>query len=445
MSLMIERARECMDANRERYQRVLRDYGQQPITEGPITVENLLRGNRGMPATLTDTSFVHPVHGLRFLGKTSCQEMVEITSLPEQAFWYMLLDAFPSDEELKDFQDDLRARATVPAYAWAVLEALPAEMHPMTQLQVVTNALEGESQFRVKYQEGIPRQDHWLWMLEDGLDLLARLHQVAAAIYRRHFLHAARLEPNLELDWAAQFVQMLGLEEPEGLLTVYMRQYVIIHSDHEAANASANTAALINSTLATMASTLAGAFEALSGPLHGTANQDALGLIERVLAHFGRVPEVEEAEGYLHDLLASGGIVPGFGHGQLRDLDARFVVLTNFLDQVPQIGAQHNDVIACMRMFAEIGPAVLKTYPKIANPHPNIDFGSGAVLHGLGLTQRTFYTVLFSISRMWGVIAQSVRARGEVRPLVRPLSYTLDMVEEAAVKGPEALRPYFEV
>lgn len=445
MSLIIARAQEKMLRNRERYQRILRDYGERPITEGPLTVENLLRGNRGVPATLTDTSFVHPKEGLQFLGKTPCQEMVlQLASVPEQVFWYMLLDDLPSAEELQDFQRDLQARATVPAYAWAVLEALPAAMHPMSQLQAVTNALEGESQFRVKYAQGLPRQEYWRWMLEDGLDLIARLHQVAAAIYRRHFLQAARLQPDPGLDWAAQLVQMLGVDDASGMLTAYMRQYVIIHSDHEAANASANTAAIINSTLATMASTLAGTFEALSGPLHGMANQESLGFIEGALKHFGRLPTVAEAEAYLHDFVAAGGVLPGFGHAQLRDLDARFVVLTAFLDQAPDMARRH-DAIACMRLFAEIGPTVLKKFPKIANPNPNIDFGSGAVLYGLGLTQRTFFTVLFSISRMWGVVAQAVRARGELRPIMRPLSYTLDMVETAAVEGPQALRPYFTV
>ena len=67
------------------------------------------------------------------------------------------------------------------------------------------------------------------------------------------------------------------------------------------------------------------------------------------------------------------------------------------------------------------------------------------MLYGLGLNERTFFTVLFSISRMWGVIAQAVRARGEGRPIIRPLSYTLDMVTEAATDGPEALRPYLTV
>jgi citrate synthase len=444
MSLMIERANVKMAENRERYQKVLREYGSQPITEGPLTVAHLLRGNRGVPASLTDTSFVHPGHGVQFLGKTSCREMVQMASLPEQAFWYMLLGDMPSDAELADFQADLRARATLPAYAWNVLETLPADMHPMSQLQTVTCALEGESKFRAKYQEGMPRDEHWRWMLEDGLDLLATLHQVAAAIYRRRFMNAGRLAPDLSLDWAAQLVQMLGIEDPGGLLTAYMRQYVIIHSDHEAANASANTAAIINSTLATMASTLAGTFEALSGPLHGMANQDSLGFIEKALKHFGRVPTAEEAEAYLNDFVASGGLLSGFGHAQLRDLDARFTVLTDFLDQTPQV-AQGNDVIRCMRVLAEIGPQVLKKFPKIANPNPNIDFGSGAVLYGLGLTERTFFTVLFSISRMWGVIAQAVRARGEGRPIIRPLSYTLDMVVEAATKGPEALRPYLTV
>ena len=444
MSRLMVRAQERLAQNRQRYQHLLHEYGARPVTEGPLTVEHLLRGNRGVPAALTDTSFVHPGQGLQFLGATSCQEMVQLAAVPEQVFWYMLLDTLPADDELHDLQEDLRCRAAVPDYAWAVLSALPAEMHPMSQLQVVTNALEGEARFRPRYQAGIPRQEHWQWMLEDGLDLLAWLPQMAAAIYRRHFLQATPLAPHLALDWTGQFVQMLGLDDASGLLTAYMRQYVIIHADHEAANASANTAAVINSTLATMASTLVGAFAALSGPLHGMANQDALGFLEGVLQHFGRLPTLEEAEAYLYDFVAAGSIMPGFGHAQLRDLDARFVVLTEFLDRTPQIARQY-EVIACMRLFAEIGPGVLKKFPKIANPHPNIDFGSGAVLYGLGVTQRTFFTVLFCISRMWGVIAQAVRARAELRPIIRPLSYTLAMVEAAAVQGPQTLRPYFTV
>ena len=69
--------------------------------------------------------------------------------------------------------------------------------------------------------------------------------------------------------------------------------------------------------------------------------------------------------------------------------------------------------------------------------------GKDAVLSALGLPQRNFYTVLFCISRMWGVIAQAVRARGEGKPIMRPISLTTAMVEEAATGGPAALDPYF--
>lgn len=161
MRRLIARAQERLEQNRQRYQHILRTYGPRPVTTGPLTVEHVLRGNRGIPAALTDTSFVHPGQGLQFLGTTSCQEMLRLASLPEQVFWYMLLDTLPTDDELRDFQDDVRSRATVPDYAWAVLNALPVEMHPMSQLQVVTNTLEGEARFRPRYQAGMPRQEHW--------------------------------------------------------------------------------------------------------------------------------------------------------------------------------------------------------------------------------------------------------------------------------------------
>ena len=126
MSRIVEQAEQRMDQNRQRYQHILKEYGACPVTEGALTVEHLLRGNRGVPAALTDTSFVHPGQGLQFLGTTPCQEMVKLAALPEQVFWYMLLDTLPTEEDLYDFQEDLRCRAAVPDYAWAVLEALPA-------------------------------------------------------------------------------------------------------------------------------------------------------------------------------------------------------------------------------------------------------------------------------------------------------------------------------
>jgi citrate synthase len=235
---------------------------------------------------------------------------------------------------------------------------------------------------------------------------------------------------------------MSSLEDPDGHVTEYMRVYFISHADHEATNASANTGAIVNSTLATLATTLTAAYGALSGPRHGMANQESLMFIENMLDHFGGVPTEDEAARHIDHILQEGGVLSGFGHAQLRDIDIRFVVLTNYLATIPEIAAR-SDIIRCMQLVAKVAPDVLAQRPKIANPHQNIDFGSGAVLSALGFKERSFYTVLFCISRMWGIIAQAVRARAEGRPIIRPISLTTAMVEEAAQKGPEALDVYF--
>ena len=442
MTVLAKQAAPVMQAARERYQHLLRTYGDRPLSSGPVLVRHLLRGNRGVPGGLTDTSFVHPYKGVQFNGDLACDEAVAQAKIPEALFWYMLVERLPGTDELQAFHTDVAQRLEVPSYAWDVLEALPTSIHPMTQLQTVTNALEGAAHFRDAYLDGADAADYWRLMLEDGMNLIAWQHQVAAYIYRRTFGVGTRLLPQPEHDWSEQFVRMCGVDDPEGHLTAYMRVYFISHADHEATNASANTGAIVNSTLATLATTLSATYGALSGPRHGMANQESLMFIERVLEHFGGVPSEAEAAQYVDDLINSGGVLSGFGHAQLRDIDIRFVVLTNYLATIPHI-AERSDVIRCMRLIAKVAPEVLSRYPKIANPHQNIDFGSGAVLNALGFKERTFYTVLFSISRMWGVIAQAVRARAEGRPIIRPISLTTAMVEEAAQAGPKALDTYF--
>lgn len=442
MGLIETKAVPSMDSARERYQRVLREYGDYPLTKGPVLVKNLMRGNRGVPGGMTDTSFVHPYKGVQFNGDLACDEAVERAEIPEAIFWYMMVEQLPSPDDLQAFKSDLNSRLEVPGYAWDTLNALPVSTHPMTQLQTVTNALEGEAKFRDAYLDGAPSGEYWKLMLDDGLNQIAWQHQVAAAIYRRMFGDGKRVDPDPTHDWSEQFVRMSGIEDTSGHLTAYMRVYFISHADHEATNASANTGAIVNSTLATIAATLSATYNALSGPRHGMANQESLMLIERVLEQYSGVPTEAQVTEFIDNLLESGGVLPGFGHAQLRDTDIRFVVLTNYLATIAEV-AESNDIIRCMRLIADVGPKVLSKHPKIANPHQNIDFGSGAVLRALGLPQRNFYTVLFCISRMWGVIAQAVRARGEGKPIMRPISLTTAMVEEAAQGGPEALDPYF--
>ena len=168
MSLIAQQAEAAMQAARLHYQRVLSEYGDRPLTQGPLLVKNLLRGNRGVPGGLTDTSFVHPYKGVQFNGDLSCDDAVEQAKIPEAIFWYMLTERLPTVEELRGFQQDLGQRLEVPGYAWDVLDALPPSLHPMTQMQTVTNALEGEAKFRDAYLDGAKADEYWRLMLERG-------------------------------------------------------------------------------------------------------------------------------------------------------------------------------------------------------------------------------------------------------------------------------------
>jgi citrate synthase len=73
------------------------------------------------------------------------------------------------------------------------------------------------------------------------------------------------------------------------------------------------------------------------------------------------------------------------------------------------------------RVF-NVVPEVLKQVQKIKDPWPNVDAGSGALLYHYGMTEFSYYTVLFSISRALGICAQGVVARAMGYAITRPKS-----------------------
>jgi len=74
----------------------------------------------------------------------------------------------------------------------------------------------------------------------------------------------------------------------------------------------------------------------------------------------------------------------------------------------------------------EVIPEELKKTGKISNPWPNVDAGSGALLMHYGLTQHDYYTVLFGVSRAFGVAPAQVWSRALGLPIERPNSFTFE-------------------
>ena len=81
-----------------------------------------------------------------------------------------------------------------------------------------------------------------------------------------------------------------------------------------------------------------------------------------------------------------------------------------------------SDVFQTVSRVFDVVPGVLKQVEKIKNPWPNVDAGSGSLLYYYGMTEFSYYTVLFSISRALGICSQAIVARAMGYAITRPKS-----------------------
>ena len=400
---------------------LLKNNGSSVISE--VTLTQAYGGMRGVKGLVCDTSSVSPDTGLIIRGKPLL-DIIDI--LPEQVLFLLLADEMPDEDALADLQSQLSEYAAVPDYIWTILNSMPEDSHPMAMFNTAILAMEKESVFRKNYDKGLKKDDFWKPTLEDGLKLIAKLPAIGAGIYRIRFQKGGLIEPDELLDWGANFAHMLGLNDPDGNLKKLMRLYLMIHCDHEGGNASAFTSLTIGSTLSDLYYAVSGGLNALAGPLHGLANQECLKFVLEIRDKFGGAPSRDELEQLCWDRLKNGRVIPGYGHAVLRCPDPRFTAFMNF-------GKEHienDDVFHIVETLFDVVPEVLKKHGKAKNPWPNVDAASGALLYHYGLTEFSYYTVLFSISRSMGIISQIVINRAMGIPIMRPKSITTKWLKD---------------
>ncbi len=416
---------------RQRAKEFIKEHGAAVIDH--VTVEQVYGGMRGISCLVCDTSSVPSDKGLIVRGR-AIAELANL--LPEEIFWLLLTGELPDKAGLASLQADLSKRSEVPDYVWRVLDAMPADSHPMMLFNTAMLCMEGESVFHKRYSAGLRKDDFWDATFEDCLDIIARAPVIAAGIYRKRFNKGPRVTKSGSLDWAANYVSLMGLDDPNGELVQLMRLYMVLHCDHENGNVSAMTTYTVNSALADMYYAYSAGMSGLAGPLHGLANQEGLNWILEAMQKFGGAPTPHQMREHAAETLSAGKVIPGYGHGVLRVTDPRFECFYAF-------GKKHcpNDpVFKTVVTVFETVPDVLMHIKKIKNPWPNVDAVSGSLLHHYGLTETVYYTVLFGVSRALGVCAQSLWARALGMPLVRPKSVTSEWLDEAVNRSKDSGR-----
>ena len=398
-----------------------------------VTLKQVFGGMRGVKSMIWETSQLDPIDGIRFRGYSIPELREKLPKakgddepLPEGLFWLMLVGEIPTDEQVSWLCKQWKHRSNVPEHTFKVLDSFPPDTHPMTQLTSAIISMQTGSQFSRRYAEGMNKSEYWDPTYEDAMNLIARLPRIAAYIYRRTYHNGDHIAPDLSLDWAANFAHMLGVSDTQDFKSL-MRLYLTIHADHEGGNASAHATHLVGSTLSDAYFALAGGMSALAGPLHGLANQEVIKWIFKMVDALETTnPTKEQIADYVNSTLASGQVIPGYGHAVLRRPDPRFVAQKTFAEQY----IKDDDIVNIVWKVFDVVPPILESLGKVKNPWPNVDAHSGALLVHYGMKEYSFYTVLFGVSRAMGVLSSLIWSRALGMPLERPKSVTSQWVKE---------------
>ena len=366
-----------------------------------LTTAHLNIGMRGVPVGTCRTSFVTPTEGVHYCGYP-ISELAMMS--PEDIIYLLFNKELPNLEQSVEFREDLQSRGELPSGVEEVLATLPREGHPMDWLSIGIHTL--------GMLGGV---DDWK---EDALNLVARMPRLMGLIFRYREGRTNNI-PNddMTLPLVGRFTNTLDLENVDkAVMNRVLSTYLVLHMDHGGGNLSTFTGKAVASGHATVYSSMAGAMNALSGPLHGRANQSCFEFVKSI-----GTSDPAEVERFVRGELEAKRPVFGFGHAVLRAEAPRATAQFALGEEI----CPDDEYFRIIRVLRQIAPMVLSENPKISNPNANVDIASGTLLNYAGLQDPEYYTTFFGWARVAGIGAQIVDERTVMRdgkgiPIYRP-------------------------
>ncbi len=308
--------------------------------------------------------------------------------------WLLIYGELPTADQLGEFDEKIRRHTLLHEDLKRFFSALPHTAHPMAVLSSAVSAL---STF---YEDSSDPQNH------DDVELtmvrlLAKLPVIAAYAHKKS-IGQAFLYPDNSLSFVDNFLRLNfgNMAEPYGIdpvLSKALDRLLILHEDHEQ-NASTSTVRLVGSTGANLYASISAGIQALSGPLHGGANEAVLQMLadirdsgEGVAKFVDRVKRKED-----------GVKLMGFGHRVYKNYDPRARLVKESADEVLSGLGVKDPLLDLAKELEQI--ALEDDYFKERRLYPNVDFYTGVIYKAMGFPTRMF-TVLFAIGRLPGWMA----------------------------------------
>ncbi len=353
--------------------------------------------DRGFGNTAETKSAITYINGeegiLRYRGY-AIEELAERATFLEVA-WLLWHGELPTKEELASFTEEITMHSLVREDMKHLFEAFPHDAHPM---QILASEVSALSSY---YPDALDPLDEDAVRMS-AVRLLAKVITMVAWSYK-YRVGQPYIYPNNDLDYSSRFLHMMfsvPTEEykPDPIISDALDKLFILHADHEQ-NCSASTVRMVGSGQAHLFSSVAAGILALSGPLHGGANQAVVEMLDRMVAEGGSVDHWVARAKSKEDKFR----LMGFGHRVYRNFDPRARIIKDVAqDVLAKLGV--DDPTLDMAMELE-QIALSDDYFVERKLYPNVDFYSGIIYRAMGFPIDMF-TVLFAIGRMPGWIAQ---------------------------------------
>ena len=326
---------------------------------------------------------------LRYCGYP-IEQLAEKCTFLEVAY-LIIHGELPTESQLKAWIDEITHHTMLHEKTKEFLQGFNHDAHPMGMFISTVAALS------TVYPESRDVHDPEVRKLQI-LRLIGKVPTIAAYTYR-HGLGYPYIYPDNELSYTENFMNMLWrMVEPKyranPALSRALDILFILHADHEQ-NCSTNVMRAVGSSQADPYVCTAAAAAALSGPLHGGANEEVLKMLDQIGTK-DRVPA------YIQQIKAGHGKLMGFGHRIYKNYDPRARIIKWAADQV-FLATGRNPKLDIALELERI--ALEDEYFIKRKLYPNVDFYSGIIYQALGFKPDLF-TVLFAIPRTVGWLAQ---------------------------------------
>lgn len=365
-------------------------------TEGHSGADHPLKG--GLEEVIAASSSICELNGregkLSYFG-IDIHDLAQYSTFEETAYllWHGKL---PNKSQLEHFTGQLHASRALPNEILTLIHSFPRTAKPMDVLRTVVSTLGlYDPDAGNESQEANIRK---------ATRLTAQLPTIVASAERIRNGQDV-VAPRADLSQAANFLYMLTGKEPGAYQAHVMDLALILHADHEF-NASTFAARVTAATLADMYSAITSALGALSGPLHGGAN-------EQVMRMLLRIGSVDNVEGYLEEALAKKEKIMGFGHRVYKTEDPR---ATHLRQVSHDLGERAGDT-----KWFDMSRKVELYIREHKGLNANVDFYSASTYYQMGLPIDLF-TPIFASSRIAGWTAHVLEQYANNR-LIRPLAH----------------------